>query len=679
MAVTMKEMLKKSWQSNLTKFLVFALATFCAVAGISLVSSLYYSGYHFSPEPMFEADYLKSDYYTSNIVNAAHKTLSLPEGGEEPDTRNQFEKYYYYLKDATGTVFTNVPQGNKAFFEARAGSFLGERGQVVYNGASVSPYAFGFPYEYDDFGKIELYIVFGEEFIAGEQANWDVMRQLDLYYSRWIGGYLLVMLLCVAFLIGITGRKYNEEGYCLSPIDKVFPDVMLIGLCVTLAAWIATLERLMVNYYSMGAGISAAGRASVLGISIVTGIAFVCCLVMLLSLVRHIKKGTILKNSLSYIMVNFIWTTCKKIVGFVRKSAGDVYRIIKGFFDLSNKKKYQKYPFLKIMQRRQLAFILVEVVLILFFFAFLFNDAAVISFILMVTGVVLAVFFVYKNNALYEDMGKLFDQIECMNNGDFASNVQIPMGAQLYGIGQKLNNIGDGFAKSVEDQMKSERMKIDLITNVSHDLKTPLTSIISYVDLLSKDDSLSQEAMDYVNILSQKSYRLKNIVSDLFVLAKSTSGNIEVERENIDLKKLAEQTVADMEDAIAASGRILKTNLPRWPVEIVADGKKLYRVMQNILDNALKYSMPGTRVFVDLEQTERQAVLTVKNTAGYEMNFSEEEVMERFVRADASRTTEGSGLGLSIAQSFTAACGGVLQVSIDGDQFKVTICFEKRV
>ena len=245
----------------------------------------------------------------------------------------------------------------------------------------------------------------------------------------------------------------------------------------------------------------------------------------------------------------------------------------------------------------------------------------------------------------------------------------------IKGNNKTFEDINKGFNQSLEEQMKAERMKVALITNVSHDLKTPLTSIISYVDLLSKEDDLSETARDYVNILAEKSNRLKNIVSDLFDLAKSTSGSIVLDLEMIDLKKLIEQTLADMEDNIKDSGFDVRVKLPDQPFEIMADGKKLYRVFQNIIDNALKYSLPGTRIFIELVEKDGKAVATVKNTAGYDMDMTEEEMLQRFTRSDKSRSTDGSGLGLSIAESFTNACGGRFQIRIDGDQFKVSIIF----
>ena len=218
-------------------------------------------------------------------------------------------------------------------------------------------------------------------------------------------------------------------------------------------------------------------------------------------------------------------------------------------------------------------------------------------------------------------------------------------------------------------------MKVELITNVSHDLKTPLTSIISYVDLLQKEEDLPEHVSDYIKILAQKSERLKNLIQDLFDLSKASSDNLNLDMEQIDLARLIKQTLADMEEPVKASGLTFRCNIPDDPVYIRSDGKKLYRVWENLISNALKYSLTGSRVFIDLTLDGKDAVATIKNTANYEMNFTEEEILQRFVRGDEARTTEGSGLGLSIAQSFTQICGGKFTIKIDGDLFKVELRF----
>ena len=226
--------------------------------------------------------------------------------------------------------------------------------------------------------------------------------------------------------------------------------------------------------------------------------------------------------------------------------------------------------------------------------------------------------------------------------------------------------------EAVEQRIKSERQKIDLVTNVSHDLKTPLTSIISYVNLLEQEE-LPLKSAEYVRILTEKSERLKILIQDLFDLSKATSGNMPLTLEKLDLAKLLRQTMADMDEAIRSSGLIFRLNIPNTPVPVTGDGSKLYRALANLIQNALNYSMPRSRVFIELTAAEDTAVVTLKNTSGYEMDFTAEEIMERFVRGDKARTTEGSGLGLAISKSFVNLCGGKLTIATDGDLFKVSI------
>lgn len=262
-----------------------------------------------------------------------------------------------------------------------------------------------------------------------------------------------------------------------------------------------------------------------------------------------------------------------------------------------------------------------------------------------------------------------------ISKGDFqvhsVSEEETPFGQELTLLG----DIGSGFEKNLETRIRAERTKMELVTNVSHDLKTPLTSIISYIDLLQRMEELPMEAREYVGILEQKSARLKVIVADVFELAKTASGEIKLDIERLNVNRLLLQTIASLQDRIDLSGLQMKTRLSEEKIYIVSDGQRMYRVLQNLIDNALKYSLAGTRVYI-LEEVLGDVVgITIKNTANYEMDFTAEDVTERFFCGDKSRNTEGHGLGLSIAQGFTVACGGEFLVNIDGDQFNVTLRF----
>ena len=261
-----------------------------------------------------------------------------------------------------------------------------------------------------------------------------------------------------------------------------------------------------------------------------------------------------------------------------------------------------------------------------------------------------------------------------MADGNLSVRTSLGARSDLYPASCQLGEISESLQTILDKQMRAERMKIDLITNVSHDLKTPLTSMIGYVDLL-KQEPLSDAAKDYVEVLSSRMESLKDMIQDIFDLSKSTSGTAELHLETLDMKKLLEQTLGDMEDAIKSSGMVIREALPEMPLKFTGDGKKMYRVLQNLIGNALKYSLAGTRIYIIAERRASQVQVTIKNTAAYEMDFTSEEIMERFARGDKSRNTEGHGLGLAIAESFVKNMKGGLQVTVDGDQFKVQLTF----
>ena len=242
---------------------------------------------------------------------------------------------------------------------------------------------------------------------------------------------------------------------------------------------------------------------------------------------------------------------------------------------------------------------------------------------------------------------------------------------------QSLNRIGQGARLAVEKQLKSERMKTELITNVSHDLKTPLTSIISYVDLLKKEGLSSEHAPEYVDVLDRQSQRLKKLTEDLVEASKASTGNIQAHPEDVDVNLLLSQAAGEYAERLAAAGLTPVTTLDPAEPHIEADGRLLWRVFDNLLSNACKYALAGTRVYLATEAQDGKVQITFRNVSRDALNISAEELMERFVRGDAARTTEGSGLGLSIARSLTELNRGILDLTVDGDLFKATLVFAK--
>ena len=462
-----------------------------------------------------------------------------------------------------------------------------------------------------------IYLSFSDEYLKGMQSKWQESKALVQPYVIGIISSLVLALILIIYLISVAGRKTEDNELHLSKIDGIYSDVLFLALIPIGIIWflIGSEYYIYRGHLSTGLNLNGYQIFAMIIMGATTAITSILCGIILLSLSRKIKAGKFFRQSIIYKVVH------------------NINDFFKSFFD---GRRFEKFPLTKSLHLRQIAFIIASAILV--FFTFLFIMAPPLMIIPPILELVIIYWYVKYNNTTFEEINK-------------------------------------GFNESLEEQMKSERMKINLVTNVSHDIKTPLTSIISYVDLLSKEEDLSETAKDYIDILTEKSNRLKNIVADLFDLAKSTSGDINLDFETLDLKKLIEQTLGDMEDDIAKSGLQIKTKLPENPVNIFSDGKKLYRVFQNVIDNALKYSLKGTRVFVELEEDNGRALATIKNTAGYEMDFSADEILQRFSRGDQSRTTEGSGLGLSIAESFINVCGGDLKLDIDGDMFKVIISF----
>lgn len=260
--------------------------------------------------------------------------------------------------------------------------------------------------------------------------------------------------------------------------------------------------------------------------------------------------------------------------------------------------------------------------------------------------------------------GDLSSQIDTRNmRGDFKKQ------------GEDLNSIASGMSLAVEKQLKSERMKTELITNVSHDIKTPLTSIINYADLIGKESCENEKITEYAEVLVRQSARLKRLIEDLVEASKASTGNLEVNLVPCDAAVFLTQAGGEYEEKLKASNLTLVTGQPETEIHILADGRRMWRVFDNLMNNICKYAQPGTRVYLTLEKMGNKAVIIFKNTSRDALNISEEELMERFVRGDRSRNTEGNGLGLSIARSLTELQKGTLTIKIDGDLFKAILEF----
>ena len=277
---------------------------------------------------------------------------------------------------------------------------------------------------------------------------------------------------------------------------------------------------------------------------------------------------------------------------------------------------------------------------------------------------------------IVKDTNCLIAGVKEITKGNLDSKVTVNEKTSLYKeLSDGINHIGDGLKMAVETSLKDERMKTELITNVSHDLKTPLTSIINYINLLKTEKMPTPEAEHYIEVLDTKAQRLRHLTEDLVEAAKATSGNIELEMMPLTFDELMKQALGEFEDKFEKKNLTVVASYPKNPAVVMADGRRMFRIIENILQNAYKYALEGTRIYADLSNNQSVVTLVLKNVAAAPLNISPDELMERFTRGDESRTTEGSGLGLSIAKDLTRLQGGTFDITLDGDLFKVIITF----
>ncbi len=303
-----------------------------------------------------------------------------------------------------------------------------------------------------------------------------------------------------------------------------------------------------------------------------------------------------------------------------------------------------------------------------------FSRIVGILFIVALTVIDLWGFHYMFRSAWEQD--KITEAINTLSTGDTGYHIDTSLfSGKEKDLADNLNNISHGLEQALQEQVKSERLKADLITNVSHDIKTPLTSIINYVDLIKREKIQDPKIQAYLDVLEQKSQRLKNLTEDLVEASKASSGNLKLEISDLNFTELIQQTNGEFEEKFALRRLELITQIPEKKLIIEADGRRLWRILENLYNNAFKYAMEGSRIYADLANTDGMAVFTIKNVSESPLNIDANELTERFVRGDVARTTEGSGLGLSIAKNLTLLQKGTFDIIIDGDLFKARVAF----
>ena len=444
----------------------------------------------------------------------------------------------------------------------------------------------------------------------------------------------------IYYLVSSSGFTKGNENISLGFFDKIPYDIFI--------AFFVTLFSCMFAYYD-----SIIYFKSDVLLLIVNFIFYVITyfslLWILLTTVKRIKLKCLIKKTFLYFVYCFMLKIFKKIFGFTKYILKGIPYIIRSFI---------------------ISFIIVGFNLL--FILFFFEEAEYI-FTLFIINLIL--FFVFS--LFFSVMfSKIIKGGENIASGDLETKTDTKyMFGTFKKFAESLNNINDGLANAIEEKLKSERMKTELITNVSHDIKTPLTSIINYTDLIAKEKSDNPKISEYTEVLNRQSLRLKKLIEDLVEASKASTGNLDIETSLCDISVLLTQAVAEYEERL--NTKKLEIVADYKSVYAYADGRRLWRVIDNLMSNICKYSFESTRVYIDAFEDEKNVYISFKNISSNRLNIKGEELTERFVRGDKARNTEGSGLGLSIAKSLMELQGGKLNIETDGDLFKAVISLKK--
>lgn len=489
----------------------------------------------------------------------------------------------------------------------------------------------------------------GDAFTIKENYVNRLQNMSNLLLMFGIGGVVGVLITGL-YLIASAGHAKDVEGVRLTWFDRWYTEpaaacsvIGVTSLCVLLGEALAELFR----YEDFGA--LAAVCAAALG-------SYLTMLFSLASLLRRIKAGTLWENSL-------LRNGGKWLLRAVRRISHGCYVI---------------YEERDITVRMIVLYVVVLAASVITggfaMIAFISGSGWILFFMLLFTAIHAGTLYLLLRERM--EYKRITEGVERISNGDLNYKVdEAGMQKDNKRLAVAVNRVSDGFAEAVEKSIKDERMKTDLITNVSHDIKTPLTSIINYVDLLKREQIEDEKIQSYIEVLDNKSQRLKNLTDDLVEASKLSSGTVVLTMQEINLVELVHQANGEFTEKFAKKNLTIISTIPDDPIIVDADGRRIWRVLENLYNNVAKYAMENTRVYVSVLPEEGKVSFVMKNISANPLNISADELTERFIRGDVSRSTEGSGLGLSIAQSLTELMGGSFEIYLDGDLFRATVTF----
>ena len=470
--------------------------------------------------------------------------------------------------------------------------------------------------------------------ISMNSILYDVLVLVDQKAAFLIPFLVIIIIALVPVIVLGVGRTAKQDGIKLNWYDKIL--IELAALIAILIAGIGACFTISVNGVSNLATLVLAITIMAFGFFII----YLACILFFETVVKRLKTHTFLKTTIIY----WLYIKIKELLDEVK------------------------------ITKRFILYFIIFIIANLICFAIMWSDGF--------PGIILSIILYAVVYGLISKRLKSYVKIEKAINDLYQGNTDIELEEnefvkEMKNMASQINDIAGGLSNAIDEKLKSERLKTELITNVSHDIKTPLTSIINYVDLLKKEGMDGEKAKEYLDILDSKSQRLKKLTEDLVEASKASSGAIKLNMEKLNVNELIKQVSGEFEDKFKARKLEEIITFPENALYIKADSRYMYRVLENMYSNISKYAMEGTRVYTDIIEKDGRIVIQLKNVSKQKLNISVDELMQRFVRGEASRNTEGSGLGLSIARSLTELQEGNFNIYLDGDLFKVTIEFNK--
>ena len=482
--------------------------------------------------------------------------------------------------------------------------------------------------------------------MADETENYETYSKLMFpMLAGAIFGSVL-WLIGMVWLTVTAGRKPKDEEIHLNGFDRWYTE---IAAGAVIGIWLAGTIISGTLIANSSLGYSHAVVTVIVTCLICGTYTMAWFLIGYLSLVRRIKAGTLWKNSLIRTVLKWIGKCSGKLSDFARAFSRNTAEKIKVLLVGG-------------------AFLFLQFLII----GCGFTGAGVFLIILLIVDAAAVIFIIRKADGL--DL--IMDGLKKISDGELQYKIKTDTltGKQKV-MAEYINNIGSGLDAAVENSLKKERMQTELITNVSHDLKTPLTSIINYVDLMKRENPTDPKVQEYLRVLDEKSQRLKVLTEDVVEASKASTGNIKLDMNDIDFIEMVQQVIGEFEEKFQEKNLTMMVHFTDEPSVIYADGQRMWRVLENVFGNVVKYAMEGTRVYAEISNQNKKVIFSLKNISAQPLNFSADELTERFIRGDVARNTEGSGLGLSIAKSLTELQGGEFKLHLDGDLFKVMITF----